>query len=504
MTPGNRYTSSDTVLNAVDPTKLQGIPYSMGTFGTSSYTTLGSDPNFMPTATNSAPDVVQVFDPVSGEVFKSDSSLYFRYADHGTSPARFGGCVKVADPDALLSLTNLTVECFVCPKRLTSDNRSAWTLVSKEAVSDSAFTYSICIDKNGIPYVNIYDSSGALIAGSTNFAAVDCNLLADGLWHHIAFTVSGTTAKLYVDYTLQKTKELSASLYYVDGGPLYIGACRTVYKPGGFVDEVRISDGALDPSSFLRRVNVNAAFHAGFDGSYNADVTGDDASCGTGVADRLADWLEYPKFSSDKPNAYIVNGALKTLKKDNDSSLRLDGGIVKYPHNPDLEMKEMTVECFMKFQAASNYAGILRFNQANDEWCATSVVWSVGIDNNRRLSMRVDNPSGAQGKVFGSSFFDGEWHHLGITIQRLISTSSENVVIRVYDNYQQVGNDWEVNGTLDYAAGSCLAVGATSSSLSPKRPFYGWIDEVRITKGVLPVEFFMHRASKPGFLILVR
>ena len=81
VAPGNRYTSSDTVLNAVDPAKLSGKAYSMGVYGTTDYLTLGSDPDFMPTATNSAPDVVQVFDPVNGTVFRSDRSLYFRYAD---------------------------------------------------------------------------------------------------------------------------------------------------------------------------------------------------------------------------------------------------------------------------------------------------------------------------------------------------------------------------------------------------------------------------------------
>ena len=164
-------------------------------------------------------------------------------------------------------------------------------------------------------------------------------------------------------------------------------------------------------------------------------------------------------------------------------------------------MKEMTIECFMKFQAASNYAGILRFNQSNNEWAATTVVWSVGFDNAGHLSMRVDNyQQQNQNKTFGYSLLDGEWHHLGITFQRL----SGNLLIRVYDNYQQVGGDWSVSGGLRYTLGSCLAIGTTSSSLNPKRPFYGCVDEVRITKGVLPVRFFMHPASKPGFVIVVR
>lgn len=497
--PGSRYTSSDTVLNAVDPTKLPGKAYSMGTYGTTAYTALGSDPNFMPTATNSVPDIVQVFDPASGAIIKSDRSLYFTYADHNTSPARFGGCVKV-DSDASLSLSDLTVECFVCPKRLTDKTNNGWTLVSKETVFDNAFTYSICIYNDGKPYVNIYNSAGTVMAGYNTGFVADISLL-DGNWHHVAFTVSNTTARLYVDYSAYATTTLSTPLYYVDDKPLYIGAARTVYKPGGFIDEVRISDTALDPSSFLRRVNVNAVFHAGFDGSYNADVIGSDASYGTGVADRLDDWLEYPVFTSDKPCAYFVNGEANTFKKDNGSALRLDGGIVKYPHNPDLEMKEMTVECFMKFQAASNYAGILRFNQSNNEWAATTVVWSVGFDNSGHLSMRVDNyQQQNQNKTFGSSFLDGEWHHLGITFQRL----SGNLLIRVYDNYQQVGGDWSVSGGLRYTLGSCLAIGTTSSSLNPKRPFYGCVDEVRITKGVLPVRFFMHPASKPGFVIFVK
>ena len=71
----------------------------------------------------------------------------------------------------------------------------------------------------------------------------------------------------------------------------------------------------------------------------------------------------------------------------------------------------------------------------------------------------------------------------------------------MYDNYSQVGTDWSIAGRLNYANGSCLGVG-TAPPLTPPRGLTGWIDEVRISKGALPVEKFMRILS--GFIVILR
>ena len=70
----------------------------------------------------------------------------------------------------------------------------------------------------------------------------------------------------------------------------------------------------------------------------------------------------------------------------------------------------------------------------------------------------------------------------------------------MYDNYSQVGTDWTIAGRLNYANGSCLGVGTSSMT----RGFTGWIDEVRISRGVLPVEEFMRAVGKRQLVIIIR
>jgi hypothetical protein len=155
-------------------------------------------------------------------------------------------------------------------------------------------------------------------------------------------------------------------------------------------------------------------------------------------------------------------------------------------------MPEMTVEFFMKHEKAENWAGLLRFNQSNSNWDATPI-WNIGYNDSGRFNVRVDTTLALnKAKTFGDSFFDGNWHHVAITFQQCES----KLMIRVYDNYKQVGDDWEVDGALNYAKGSCLGVG--------KSGFTGWIDEVRISKGVLPVERFMRARPGIGFVVIAR
>lgn len=504
VSPGTPVTSSVSFLNAVDPGKLPGKPYSMGDPDTSDYTTFGSLADFMPVATNCAPDVLYVIDPVSGTTNRNDRSLFFRYADDPSAgkPARYGGCVKV-ESDSSLTLTNLTVECIVKPIKMPGGlANNGWTLVSKHYSSSDVLTYSLCINNTTYkPYVNIYDADGNLVTSvNGTIQLTGSRSILDGKWHHIAFTVESRTAKLYVDYHCEKTFTLPGPLVYKDDAPLCIGSARTIYKPGGFIDEVRISDEALTTPSFLRFFNTTPIFHAGFEGSLNAEVLHVASTYGIGTSGRVDEAHAYPAFTNDVANVRIVkeaDGAV--IRKTNGNALYVDGGQVKYPHNADLEMTEMTVECFMKYKEATNYGGLLRFNQSNSNW-GTTPIWSVWFLNGE-LRMRLDltDPEYQnQTHSFGTSFCDGKWHHLGITFKQF----AEGISVCAYDNYRQIGSSWWIPGQMfQYANGSCLGIGTSGKS---SYVFSGFIDELRISQGVLPVEHFMRAVPKPGVTVIFR
>ena len=493
VAPGTRLVSSDTILNAVDSTKLQGQPHS------ASYTTLGSDANFMPTATNDVSDTVYVVDPVGGTTNRNERSLYFTYADNESSgeTARYGGGVHVPS-DSSLSLENVTVEFFVRPMRLTSKTNNGWQFVAKESTGNAKFTYSICVAPSGKPYVNCYDSDGNLMSSTGVKKFNSPRSLMDGHWHHVAFTSSGTTAKLYVDYNLEDTAELPSELYYVDDGRLYIGASRMgYYMPGGFIDEVRISDGVLDPTSFLRLLDKDpklTCFHLDFETSFRAELPHVVGTPATGTVARFSSL--YPLLTNDVPSATLANRLGETLRATNACSVYLDGGYVTYPHLDVLEAPEVTVECFVKYVAASNWANIVRFNKANANWY-TKPIWCLGFNGNK-LFMRIDTTQVENNtKTFGDTVLDGRWHHVAVTI----AEGASGITVKVYDNYKQIGTTWNIDGFLDYSLGSCLGLGL--SSVGANAPFNGFVDEVRISRGVLSVDEFLHK-GRSGMMLIFR
>ena len=513
VVPGTRLVASDRALNAVDSSKFQGEPHSL--LGS----TLGTKADFMPISTNDVPDTVEVLDPVSGTSIRNERSLFFFHADNeaGTKPARRGGCIKIAS-DSSLSLTNLTVEFFVKPKYLSETTGAGFQLCAKESFDTARFTYSICLTAGGLPYVNIYNSAEAASnnidpkTGSAKF--VGRTAFLDGNWHHLAFTAetsvseagggtstTNVTLKLYSDGKLESTVVLDRALEYRDSQPLYLMASQMgYYMSGGFIDEVRISDEALVPEQFLRYVDtVPTRFHADFEGNLRASTPAIIPDLAGTAGKKNNKEGANPTFSTEElPGRYIVDGLGNTLRETNACSLRFVGSTVTYPPNPDLEMPEMTVEFFMKYQAASNYAAILRFNQATNNW-GTTPIWNIGFDSPiSQLIMRIDTTRESnQSRGFGNSFLNGKWHHVGVTFQQ----GDDNITVRLYDNYRQVGTDWSINGRLDYSKGSCLGLGTTSM---PTAAFTGWLDEVRISRGVLPVEEFMRAEGKRQIMIIFR
>ena len=496
VAPGTRLVSGDEVLNAVGPASLKGTPYSVGNPDVHHYDTLGNIAEFMPTASNDVADTVYVVDPVGGTTNRNERSLFFTYGDDTAynKPARYGGCVQVAS-DASLSLENVTVEFFVRPVRSTS-SADGMQFVAKQSSGAQKFTYSICMTASGRPYVNVYDSSDNLMNTTGNSKFYASQSLLDGHWHHIAFTVDGTDAKLYMDYTLAASTNLTETLSYNDAAPLYIGASQMgYYMPGGFIDEVRISNGALEPSSFLRLHDTNpTCFHVGFEGTVNAELPHVVGSPSAGTAVRVNSGAPYPAFTNDVPVVRLSNGQGEVLRKRNDSSVYLAGGRVQYQHIDALEMPEVTIECFVKYIAADNYANILRLNKSNNNWTAKPI-WSLGFSDGK-LHVWVNTMGSNQGKQFGNAVLDGNWHHVAVTI----AEREEGITVKLYDNYKQIGDPWNVTGHLDYSQGSCLGLGLSSTY---DAIFHGFVDEVRISRGVLTVKEFM-REGRGGTIIVVR
>jgi hypothetical protein len=160
-------------------------------------------------------------------------------------------------------------------------------------------------------------------------------------------------------------------------------------------------------------------------------------------------------------------------------------------------MYEQTVEFFMRAEEGAFRAWSHLLHHGLGYAYGGVNVWSVGYCSagDDGISVRVDTDLG--GMAMGEPGFnqvvyaknihpaDGKWHHIAITFALHEKT---NTLVRIYKDYAEVGSK-VVDGRLKMpTTATSLNIGMAENA----NYFYeGLLDEVRISKGVLPVEKFM-------------
>lgn len=156
---------------------------------------------------------------------KFDSALSF----NGTSSSARCGA------PAVLNVTgSVTIAAWI---RITNADESNYMrIVSKKTAWDATSGYALTYN----PLRNLLEVHGS---GNNSGAAANVNL--DTGWHHVAATISGTTAKLYVD-GVDRTTDASVSALANGTTALVIGREPNGTGPfHGLVDEVRVYNRAL-------------------------------------------------------------------------------------------------------------------------------------------------------------------------------------------------------------------------------------------------------------------
>ena len=332
--------------------------------------------------------------------------------------------------------------------------------------------------------------------GKSKAQSVSGPSVCDGEWHHVAvvYDVERQKLSLYLDKTCLGT----LADYVVgtqDTTALAILGTDWAALPCT-ADEIVIDRRVLEPSEFVTGTWSRDSTRLYVDFEDNAVMQPTDSGLGEGSVTAA--------YSVRVPGDFVVDG---TVTNANAKSIAFDGTKdtdVRFPHTKAIELESMTVEFFMRFEKADGWAGLLRFCQSDDSYWTTPI-WNIGFNSDASaIIMRVDTAvKGNQSHNFGNSFMDGRWHHLAVTFK---PTQDGNTLVRMYDTtYKgvstQVGGDWTVSGRLNYANGSCLGVGTSSMT----RYFTGYIDELRISKGVLAPSQFLKWAKTPrGLLVICR
>ena len=366
---------------------------------------------------------------------------------------------------------------------------------------------------------------------SLQYVDMDTADVSDGKWHHFALVVDRThqTATFYAD-----SKVVGQALNFVLASRV---ANTANYKPleisGGWgpdrtdefhnlsIDELRITRRALSPQEFLAAgVESDADARAAlagdtrawiaFEGDLGVEPRGA-AIVGTSTASSVT--MEYSPII---PGKRLVDGNGDVIREANTSSMHFSGAFGSGDTSPDTaaqklffernillekDMKSMTVEFFMKGtkNAAKAWSTILRMygNATGSDNTPYRRLWSIGYsDAAGHIYVIKDINGGTQTTFYPDnnvSLADGRWHHVAITFA---PDGNGKTLCNFYKDYQQIGSQHTFNGEME-----CGDYGTSSFAAGSR--YNGYLDEIRISKGVLSVDQMMH-VQKYGTVLSIR
>jgi hypothetical protein len=416
----------------------------------------------------------------------------------------YGSTLKVPGTDKSFQPTDaITVECFVCTTGGVFNTFSP--IFGKRNSGDYAHeSWALYMTTNGNLAVRIKAT-----ASRTDGQGVAIN---DGRWHHVALTYDKTDKKcrVYVDYKESftfdhptggaisylnsETEEYTA--FHIGGYPFVSN--NTGRKFNGCIDELRISDVALDPSRFIRMTEpgdrdemVRVSFDPhGFYGSVmRTDVN---YNSRRDVEAKFTDMGGAVSLDADEKYAAAVSAGLFGEEVGNYGACSLarnaDGksGYVKVAalttamSGGNVETNiDYTIEAFFKTRTTDKAYG--------PRTLFTLGTWPVGgvVLNNKDQSGQVCftyNDGKAWKGVYSAETTanDGCWHHVAVV------HDSVRRQMRFYYDHKLSASVNGVDNVLQ--TGSSLFIGSNTSGANG---FDGWIDEVRVMNRALSPEEFL-------------
>ena len=367
-------------------------------------------------------------------------------------------------------------------------------------------------------------------SGVTNTAvgidlSVPISSIVGGEWHHVAIVVNRArqTVGFYVDRKFISSADnftlaSSVSTYNSYYKPLLIGdgwgGNNANAMHGLSIDEFRITRRALAPQEFLmaggasdveaREALENGTTRAwiGFEGDLSV---GPDGSSIVGSSNASTVTMEYSNVVPGVPGGRLIDGNGNVIREANTSSMYFSGAHgsgeeasdtasqrLFFERNILLEkdMKSMTVEFFMRGtkNEAKAWSTILRMygNATGSDNSPFRRLWSVGYSNAAGNLYVIKDVNGTSQSTFYPSntvsLADGKWHHIAVTFA---PNGNGGTLCNIYKDYQQLGSQHTFNGEME-----CGDYG--TSSMAAGSRYNGYLDEVRISKGVLTVDQMLH------------
>ena len=506
-TPGQTAGIGTVFPNRVDASQLPAEVYARYDGAASTdYQPIFDDPIFGPYAMG---------DSATSIVTRSTLRFTNSYADDGRSQ----GCpVRVQDVGGALDLQTFSLEGWF--KIEPSENPGWRALFSKgygeKAGGGFAYTFALYID-DVTQYIKAFftvrDGEGNVRhLESVSFTGMMRQKeFRDGNWHYVSLVVNGTAHKahLYVDFASDGVPwwygevELGDALAYNSSEPLVIGGNNlSNWQFCGSVDEVRLSDTivttANDALNQRGIPNGTVIGHFPMEGDFKSTVF---ANYWTDPVLSMATGDEMPSFCDrEQEMVYCDKDRIQIGTEVDKKCLSLNKGRVQWSDSELLmaSADSLTIEFFLSANAGENdnWASIVRADYTKNS--SVYLPWNISCAKDNPgcdAAFRVDTDSQFNKILkYVKIPLDGKWHHLAMQVWR--HTDANSTSFALYVDYER-RTEGDVSGSTEYPTGTHWGFGLSGT------PFVGRIDEVRLTKGIIPVDDFMRLRRPDGTMVIV-
>lgn len=511
LDPGEEATTSTVIENYANPGTIEGT--------VNTYSSAIGSGGVMPVGATAFGSKLQIYDPLTGQYHVDNRAMHFGTRDAIASGATGapGSCYIVDEGSAgvLDTLTNITVEVIF---RLNPDVPNGFTacLVDKCGPDGYKNRWSLMINSNGIWSRYRYcDHDGSNVTEQEGLSG-GAGQVTRGVWHHAALTFDANgDSKLWLDYTCVKTVTVGGKRLEPYEGMFAIGCNPKVSNRTfpGEIDEVRISDCALDPSQFLRvkpvveGMDPDTVFYHPLDfdeGPMPIMAMDINAATNAGALSAKFDYLDFtnsvPQGSTDIP------GSTGQLRQNVLAPANANGGSMYSVTNTPNKATSICVSDPTRSIYTGSFTAEMFFkgdtSKINPNGGALTLMYGqlkvlIGANGTETRLRAYDQAAGytpATSEILKNSLnlFDGKWHHVAVVYDYVPSN------VTYYVDYAQVGR--KTTRIYESSNGSKVFYFGRQSdpNAADNQHFPGWQDSPRIVRRALkPHEFLTtHAVSK--------
>lgn len=385
-----------------------------------------------------------------------DSSLYFDGVD---DDLQIG---SASSADWNFGTGDFTIECWIKPESPYSASIiSKWNTTG---TTDNSFIIFIDSDKKVKAYVqnNCANIGYGVVPISSSVLTVG----SSSTWTHVALQRTGNVIELYINGTREDSKAFAGSLC-TSNQTLQLGDFGNWSGPDparwkGYIDEVRISNTArytsagFTPSTtaFTSDSNTKLLIHSDFDNVTSFADTSSHAHTVTANGS-VRHTTDKSKFGSSSIYFDKVDDWLSVADSE---SLRLGTG-------------DFTIEFWLYWSNATSWQTILSKGYTDSDGFVIQTQ-----ENSTKLVLYMSGGGGSEAATETTGGSVGVWHHYAFV--------RNGATVKIYRDGVETGSGSGSTVGTDLASTDVLNIGATTSDGGGNYEFGGYLEDLRITKGV--------------------